>query len=1130
MNIKNLSCAIFLLMLTFSCNLSKSIPNMPNVSKKMFSVKSNASADYAGLIPLNDVITVPLNSKPKEYKFYGFIGQVVKINQKSIDNLNCSLQLFDPNGAVLGTNSSTSGLATITFTLTSTGMHSVSIGSDSSANATGTYQVSINGDTGNSHPVVAMQENGDFVVAWQRYSQTNGWDIYGRRYFSNGKPKGDEFLVNGTVNGDQMHPTISISKQGGYFTIAWEGKGSGDDTGIFMQRFLSDGSLFYPYSELKLNYLISGVQSNPSVSEGVDGSTLFVWETNGGTESNNGIWISKFGYTGCGAESRVNTTLTGIHSNPKISINSYSPNYGDAIVTWQGNGSALDAQGLSDSEGIYFRKFNINAFQNDGSGCTSIPTLQSPEYRANYKINGIQSNPDVTIFSDGKYVLTWQTNGSSNNTDGIYAGFVTVPVSNPPSDLNADRYLSLGEEILVNQTNTTDISYPVISSNQASGVHNNDFTVSWMGTGLGDATGIFRRRFNVSSTSPLGSEYRTNLLTDGIQERPAISMASDTSNDGSLANTDLNYSRFVEIWQTRNTLNNIDGVYVTMVKSNNQNIYNEFRVDQKENNGSEPAGIIPFNDVITVAYHNGTESSFISKPKEYKFHGVAGLPVRIKQKGITSNDCYLQLFNPSGVLVAENKNLSGLAQISTILNVTGMWSVKIATSGYINSNEIPNGVYQVSMNADEGASHPVVVVMPNDYTWDQQGFPTTQLHKGDYVVAWQKYSSTTGWDIYARLYNSNGTPKGAEFVVNSTTAGDQIHPSIAINPTGYFSIAWEGNGIGDDSGIFMQRFYPHGATYYPNYELRANSYTSGVSSNPSIVIGENLFTAITWETHGSTYGTDGIWLGRFGYDSLGLETQVNGVLTGTNTNPKSNMNNAGEIAVAWQSSSGNDNYDIHYKRYNINDVNYSTQEIQANYYVNGIQSNPDIVITDDNRMAITWQTNGSLVSLDGIYVRLLNIPNYSDAEFKINTTISNDLSYPSISLNTKNGLYKNDFLVTWMGTGTGDATGIYSRKYNINSGYAQTGEIKLNSLLNGSQEKPVVAFNLNTENDANLLQSLTDPLFSRFITVWQTRSSTDNTNNTNGIYALRSINSYATVENEVKVNSNTTVTGGASND
>ena len=50
---------------------------------------------------------------------------------------------------------------------------------------------------------------------------------------------------------------------------------------------------------------------------------------------------------------------------------------------------------------------------------------------------------------------------------------------------------------------------------------------------------------------------------------------------------------------------------------------------------------------------------------------------------------------------------------------------------------------------------------------------------------------------------------------------------------------------------------------------------------------------------------------------------------------------------------------------------------------------------------------------------------------------------------------------------------------------------------------------------------------STFITVWQTRNSTDSTD---GIYALRLRNNNYSIANELKVNANTAVTGGSSDD
>ena len=47
-----------------------------------------------------------------------------------------------------------------------------------------------------------------------------------------------------------------------------------------------------------------------------------------------------------------------------------------------------------------------------------------------------------------------------------------------------------------------------------------------------------------------------------------------------------------------------------------------------------------------------------------------------------------------------------------------------------------------------------------------------------------------GWGVYAQRYNSAGVAQGGEFRVNTNTANDQVHASIAMDDAGNFVIAW----------------------------------------------------------------------------------------------------------------------------------------------------------------------------------------------------------------------------------------------------------------------------------------------------------------------------------------------------
>jgi uncharacterized repeat protein (TIGR01451 family) len=60
---------------------------------------------------------------------------------------------------------------------------------------------------------------------------------------------------------------------------------------------------------------------------------------------------------------------------------------------------------------------------------------------------------------------------------------------------------------------------------------------------------------------------------------------------------------------------------------------------------------------------------------------------------------------------------------------------------------------------------------------------------GNYTIAWADAASDT--DIRARRYSADGTAiDSADFVVNTTTAGNQDFPAVAVDPSGNVVVAW----------------------------------------------------------------------------------------------------------------------------------------------------------------------------------------------------------------------------------------------------------------------------------------------------------------------------------------------------
>jgi len=88
------------------------------------------------------------------------------------------------------------------------------------------------------NPHVAMDSAGNFVVVWEsEYQDEDSWGVFGQHFDADGVPVGDEFRGDTTKTGLQAGPNVAAERGG--FLVAWDGRGQGDGSGIFGQRFLA---------------------------------------------------------------------------------------------------------------------------------------------------------------------------------------------------------------------------------------------------------------------------------------------------------------------------------------------------------------------------------------------------------------------------------------------------------------------------------------------------------------------------------------------------------------------------------------------------------------------------------------------------------------------------------------------------------------------------------------------------------------------------------------------------------------------------------------------------------------------------------------------------------------------------
>jgi Ca2+-binding RTX toxin-like protein len=92
------------------------------------------------------------------------------------------------------------------------------------------------------------------------------------------------------------------------------------------------------------------------------------------------------------------------------------------------------------------------------------------------------------------------------------------------------------------------------------------------------------------------------------------------------------------------------------------------------------------------------------------------------------------------------------------------------------------------------------------------------LPDGRFVVVWADDTHTLGdtsnTAVHGKIFNANGTPASAEFLVNTQTAGSQEDPVVTALPDGRFAVAWYdlSETLGDASigGVHAQVFDTNG--------------------------------------------------------------------------------------------------------------------------------------------------------------------------------------------------------------------------------------------------------------------------------------------------------------------------------
>ncbi len=194
-----------------------------------------------------------------------------------------------------------------------------------------------------------------------------------------------------------------------------------------------------------------------------------------------------------------------------------------------------------------------------------------------------------------------------------------------------------------------------------------------------------------------------------------------------------------------------------------------------------------------------------------------------------------------------------------------------------------------------------------------QGLPAAASDlAGDFVVAWQRLSPTTGgWDVFARRFSRGGAALGGEVQVSTTVgAGCRQNPAVAADALGNFVVVWQSNEeSGGTSGIFGQLFGSGGAPVGGQFQV--NTTASADALRPAVAMAPDGHFLVAWQSAAATAAPAGTGWGIVAraYQPGGAaptpELAVNLTSAGAQHSPAAaylaGAGTAGGYAVAWQS-------------------------------------------------------------------------------------------------------------------------------------------------------------------------------------------------------------------------------------
>lgn len=839
---------------------------------------------------------------------------------------------------------------------------------------------------------IALDNSGNFAIVWEEAGTS--YEEIKAKYYSSENISDGELEVSQSTNFDQTDPAVDIDEDGN-FIIVWKGQeGEYSSVSVLNTRSynqnspLDNAEALISFSDFDFPRLHS-----PDVALNGDGSFVVAWE-----------YESSYG-----TQEYIRSQ---VYDADKNSISNVI-NVASSSYTLMG-----DPQIAMDKDGGFVVSYNADSY---GGNQQTIAgkrynrfgdQIESWNFYNESTTSNVAGGPAIGMNDRGDFVVAWEDNLSATDSNectsetdcdsyGIYFKKYEGSENQP--------YL-LDEIETINTYTTGSQAKPVIAKDV-----DGNYVVVWQGawnTAYEEGTGIIGQRFNADG-SRNGDEFHINTTTTGNQTDPDVAM-----NDA---------GEFIVTWKGY-AGTSVFGVFAQMYDATGTPVGSEIRVDDETTtffNHNEPAVAIADDGDAIVIY-----------VEDYYDHVKVR---RINADGTTNGDEFkVDAYSWSG-----NRHYPDVA-----LNNDGSF---IAAFGLSDWSE-EHTYYRRFDAANNPLDAEDVQITSGTFNFTRKQVIALDKTSGDFIIVYNEYSSGS-YNIYASKYTAAGTPEFEEVLIAENMS--EAEPFAEVNSNGEIAIAYgDPIELGDLTAVSI--LDPTGDIFIEYYPFGYNS----IGDNPALIINDNTETMVVHDNSLEIFGAKFAKPLDVNLDA-GEEFIVNSLSSNDQEHPDIAQNENGDFVIVWRDYSNSSYPSVKAQRYNKEGIRQGT-EIKINSSTASTVYDPEVALNNEGNFMVVWrewsvvggESNdilGSVLDWEGNTIK---------DDFIINEITANDQYHPDIALNDEGG-----FQVIWNDRFNYTQNAIIGQKFDAEGVADAAGNVELGGLANTYERMDL---NIAINNDGDL--------------------------------------------------------------